>query len=158
MKKMKNSLYLLEELNKDDIKNKKILLRVDFNVPLSKDLMVEDDTRIRAALNTINYLLSYNCTIILISHLGRPNGKIVEELRLNPIAKSLENIIKRDVIKLDDCIGCLLYTSIMRLTPSRLRLSRFRMQVIYPWLPLSFQTTAGLKTSIYPSYRSRKSS
>lgn len=114
---MKNSLYLLEELNKDDIKNKKILLRVDFNVPLSKDLMVEDDTRIRAALKTINYLLSSNCTIILISHLGRPNGKIVEELRLNPIAKSLENIIKRDVIKLDDCIGKEVQNTIANINP-----------------------------------------
>lgn len=105
MIKNSKSLSMLEDLKVSEIENKRVLVRVDFNVPLDEDLQVKDDTRIRASVDTIKYLLSLNCLIILISHLGRPGGFVVESMRMDPIALSLERIIHRKVIKLDDCIG-----------------------------------------------------
>ncbi len=99
------TISYLEDCKKEELQNKKALIRVDFNVPLDENLMVKDDTRIVAALDTIKYLLSLNCTVILMSHLGRPDGKIVEKMRLNPVAIRLEEIMQKEVIKLDDCIG-----------------------------------------------------
>jgi 3-phosphoglycerate kinase len=99
------SLSYLEDLKEDELENKKALVRVDFNVPLDDDLQISDDTRIIAALNTIEYLLSHHCAIILMSHLGRPEGKIVDKLRLNPVATHLGDLLRRKVIKLDDCVG-----------------------------------------------------
>ncbi len=99
------TLSLLEDLTREELQNKRVLVRVDFNVPLSEDLQVKDDTRIRAAVPTIEYLLKYNCIVILMSHLGRPKGNIVEKMRMNPVATSLEKILHRKVIKLNDCIG-----------------------------------------------------
>lgn len=87
-----------------DLKGKKVLIRVDFNVPLD-DGKVTDDTRIRASLPTIRKVLEEKGKAILISHLGRPEGKIKEELRLTPVAERLEKLLKRRVRKLDDCIG-----------------------------------------------------
>src|SRR5690554_3900463 len=103
MIKNNQSLSLLEDLKREDLEKKRIIVRVDFNVPLSDDSKVEDDTRIRAAVNTIEYLLINNCIVILMSHLGRPNGTIVEKMRLNAVAQSLENILQRKIIKLSDC-------------------------------------------------------
>ncbi|MEA3329080.1 MAG: phosphoglycerate kinase [Candidatus Omnitrophota bacterium] len=88
-----------------DIKNKKVLMRVDFNVPLDKDLNITDDSRIQAALPTIKYILKNNAKLILASHLGRPKGKIVNEMRLTPVAGRLSGLLGREVMKLDDCIG-----------------------------------------------------
>lgn len=87
-----------------DLKGKRVLIRVDFNVPLD-DGKVTDDTRIRASLPTIRKVLEERGKVILISHLGRPEGKIKEELRLTPVAERLEKLLKRRVRKLDDCIG-----------------------------------------------------
>ncbi|HEA47539.1 MAG TPA: phosphoglycerate kinase, partial [bacterium] len=87
-----------------DLKNKRVLIRVDFNVPMDKG-KVTDDTRIRASLPTIRKVLEQGGKAILISHLGRPEGKIKEELRLNPVAERLGKLLKRRVKKLDDCIG-----------------------------------------------------
>jgi len=98
-------LSLLEDLKRENLKNKKVLVRVDFNVPLDNELKITDDTRIIGTLETINYLLDNHCIVILISHLGRPKGKITESLRMDPVAKHLENLLGRKVIKLDDCIG-----------------------------------------------------
>lgn len=81
----------------------KVLVRADLNVPL-KNGRVSDDTRIRASLPTIKYLLRKNCAVIVCSHLGRPKG-FDKSLRLNPVAKKLGELLKRQVIKLDDCIG-----------------------------------------------------
>jgi 3-phosphoglycerate kinase len=89
------------------LKDKKIIMRVDFNVPQDKKTgVITDDTRIVAALPTIEYILKQNPKkLILMTHLGRPDGQVKEELRLNPIAKRLQELIKTPVKKLDDCVG-----------------------------------------------------
>ena len=87
-----------------DVQGKKTLVRVDFNVPLEAG-KVTDDTRIRAALPTIQYLLDHGAAVILTSHLGRPKGKVIEELRLDPVAARLSELLGKPVRKLDDCIG-----------------------------------------------------
>ncbi len=87
-----------------DVSGKRVLVRVDFNVPL-KEGAVADDTRIRAALPTLQYLFDHGAAVILMSHLGRPKGKVVEELRMNPVAVRLSELLGRPVRKLDDCVG-----------------------------------------------------
>jgi len=84
---------------------KRALVRCDFNVPLDENRNITDDRRIRAALPTIKYLLEHGAAVILCSHLGRPKGKVVEELRLDPVAARLEELLGVPVKKLDDCIG-----------------------------------------------------
>jgi len=88
-----------------DLKNKKVLVRVDFNVPLTENLEVSDDTRIRAALPTIKRILDSSGTAILMSHLGRPKGKVVESMRLAPVVKRLSQLLEREVKYMTDCIG-----------------------------------------------------
>ena len=87
-----------------DVQGKRVLVRVDFNVPL-KNGAVTDDTRIRAALPTLNYLLEHGAALILCSHLGRPKNKVVPELKMDPVAARLAELLGRPVKKLDDCIG-----------------------------------------------------
>ncbi|MFA5038951.1 MAG: phosphoglycerate kinase [Candidatus Omnitrophota bacterium] len=90
-----------------DLKDKKIIMRVDFNVPQDKKTRsITDDTRIRAALPTIEYILKQGPQkLILMTHLGRPDGQVKEELRLDPVARRLEELIKTPVKKLDECVG-----------------------------------------------------
>jgi len=87
-----------------DFKGKKVLVRVDFNVPL-KDGVVGDKTRIKAALPTIEYLIKEEAKVLLISHLGRPGGEPKDDLRMDPVAKALANLLNKEVKKADDCIG-----------------------------------------------------
>jgi len=87
-----------------DVRGKRVLVRVDFNVPLDKKGNIEDDYRIRATLPTIEYLIKEGAKTILISHLGRPKG-VDDSLRMNPIAKRLSELLGKEVFKLDDCIG-----------------------------------------------------
>lgn len=87
-----------------DFKDKKVLLRVDFNVPL-KEGKITDDTRILASLKTINYILDKGGKLIIISHLGRPKGKKVTEMSLSPVARYLSSMIQKKVKFVPDCIG-----------------------------------------------------
>ncbi|MEA3459521.1 MAG: phosphoglycerate kinase [Chloroflexota bacterium] len=87
-----------------EVAGKHVLMRVDFNVPLAEG-RVTDDTRLRAALPTIRYLVDKEAKVILMSHLGRPPGKVVDELRMDPVAERLSELLGRPVGKLDDCIG-----------------------------------------------------
>lgn len=88
-----------------DLKNKKVLVRVDYNVPLDKSQNITDDTRIKESLPTVKYLLTNNCKIILCSHLGRPKGKPVPEFSLKPVAKRLSELLAREVKFAPDCVG-----------------------------------------------------
>lgn len=87
-----------------DFKGKKALVRVDFNVPL-QDGNITDDTRIQAALPTINYLIAEGARVILMSHLGRPKGEAKDEFRMDPVARKLADLLQKEVTKVDDCIG-----------------------------------------------------
>ncbi|MEC2071200.1 phosphoglycerate kinase [Alkalihalophilus marmarensis] len=87
-----------------DLKGKKVFCRVDFNVPM-KDGEITDETRIRAALPTIEFLVEKGAKVILASHLGRPKGEVVEELRLTPVAARLGELLNKDVKKVDEAHG-----------------------------------------------------
>ncbi len=88
-----------------DVAGKKVLVRVDFNVPLNDKLEIQDNSRIKAALPTINYLLEHKAKVILVSHLGRPKGKVDETMRLNPVAVELAKLLGKKVIKIDEAIN-----------------------------------------------------
>ena len=87
-----------------DLKNKKVLLRVDFNVPLDANGNVSDDKRIVAALPTINYLIKQGCKVIIVSHLGRPNG-FDKSLSMLPVAKRLIELVECKVFVATDVVG-----------------------------------------------------
>jgi len=88
-----------------DIKNKKVLMRVDFNVPQDENLHITDDTRIRAALPTIRYALDNNARLILMSHLGRPKGGPDPKYSLTPVAERLSQLLGKSILMAPDCIG-----------------------------------------------------
>lgn len=92
-------------LNDIWIGGKKVFVRVDYNVPMDKDGHITNDTRIRATLPTLEYLVSRNAAVILASHLGRPKGSVVPEFSLAPVAKRLSQLIGREVKFASDCVG-----------------------------------------------------
>jgi len=92
---------LISEL---DLKDKKVLVRVDFNVPMNKNLEVTDNTRIKSSMNTIMHILRNGGTCILISHMGRPNG-YEKNLSLKNIVGELEKLLNKKIIFMNDCIG-----------------------------------------------------
>jgi len=94
----------LVTVKEKDYSNKRVFVRVDFNVPLDKNLNITDDTRIKASLETIKYLLNQNAIVILASHLGRPKNA-EPELSLAPVAKRLSELIGKQVKFAKDCIG-----------------------------------------------------
>jgi phosphoglycerate kinase len=94
----------LANLSSSDLTGKRALVRVDFNVPLDDQGNITDDTRIRAALPTIQDLIQKGAKVILASHFGRPKG-VDDKLRLTPVAKRLSELLGQEVIKCDDCIG-----------------------------------------------------
>jgi phosphoglycerate kinase len=87
-----------------DLKGKVVFCRVDFNVPM-KDGNITDETRINAALPTIKYLTEQGAKVLLASHLGRPKGQVVEELRLDPVAQRLSDLLGKEVVKTDEAYG-----------------------------------------------------
>ncbi|MEE8179868.1 MAG: phosphoglycerate kinase [bacterium] len=88
-----------------EIEGKKVLIRCDFNVPLDDKGKITDDTRIQAALPTIRYALGRECAVILMSHLGRPKGKVDPKLNLKPVAERLGELLNLEVLMAPDCIG-----------------------------------------------------
>jgi len=95
-------MKFIEEI---DLKGKRVLCRFDFNAPLDSSQHITDDTRIRAGLPTINYALDEGAKIIIISHLGRPKGKVVPEMSLAPVAKRLTRLLGKEVTMAKDCVG-----------------------------------------------------
>lgn len=91
-------------LSASDVSGKKVLVRADFNVPIDNG-SITDDTRIRAALPTIQELTSKGAKVILTSHFGRPKGKVNESMRLTPVAARLSELLGKEVAKTDDCVG-----------------------------------------------------
>jgi phosphoglycerate kinase len=93
-------------LNDIDLKGKTVLVRADFNVPQDASLNITDDTRIRATLPTLKYILGHGAKkLVLMSHLGRPDGKVVAKYSLKPVALRLNELLGQDVLFLSDCIG-----------------------------------------------------
>ncbi|HSM82631.1 MAG TPA: phosphoglycerate kinase, partial [Nodosilinea sp.] len=92
-------------LSAADLSGKRVLVRADFNVPLDDQGNITDDTRIRAALPTIQDLTGKGAKVILTSHFGRPKAQVVESMRLTPVAVRLGELLGQEVIKCDDCIG-----------------------------------------------------
>lgn len=92
-------------LSPADVAGKRVLVRVDFNVPLDDSGKITDDTRIRAALPTIQDLTGKGAKVILASHFGRPEGQVVDSMRLTPVAARLSELLGQPVAKPDDCIG-----------------------------------------------------
>lgn len=105
-----------------DLKGKKVLMRVDFNVPFTKEGAIADDTRIQAALPSIRYVLDNGGSVILMSHLGRPKGKKNPAFSLKPCQERLQQLLSRPVQFVDDCIGPTVEKAAQALKPGDLLL------------------------------------
>ncbi len=95
----------LSSLGAEDLCGKRVLVRVDFNVPLGDEGQITDDTRIRAALPTINDLLEKSARVILSAHFGRPKGEVNEAMRLTSVAQRLSELLGKTVVKTESCVG-----------------------------------------------------
>jgi len=104
-------------INQVDIKGKTVLCRFDFNVSLDEDLHIADDRRIKTALPTINYALDEDARVIVMAHLGRPEGKVIDSLSLRPVAKRLSRLLGKEVVLTKDCIGDDVKTLIQDMKP-----------------------------------------
>lgn len=110
-----------KSVNDVDVKDKRVLVRVDFNVPLDGP-RITDDTRIRASLPTIEYLMEHGAKVALISHLGRPDGKVVDKLRMEPIAARLGELLAKPVEYLQESVGPDVEKRIAALEPGQVTL------------------------------------
>ncbi len=95
----------LSNLSAEELCGKRVLVRVDFNVPVNDQGLITDDTRIRAALPTIKDLIVKGARVILAAHFGRPKGQVNDEMRLTPVAQRLGELLGKNVLKTDSCIG-----------------------------------------------------
>lgn len=101
-----------------DVRDKTVLVRVDFNVPVDINTgVISDDSRIRAALPTLNYLVERKAKVVLMSHMGRPKGKVVDEYRMAPVARRLSEILGKEISVAADCIGPEVEKSVAALNP-----------------------------------------
>ena len=104
-----------------DVANKRVLVRVDFNIPIEQgvEVIASYDQRLRATLPTIHHLLERDCRVVLCSHLGRPGGKVVEQLRLEAVGDRLAQLLGHPVSSLNDCIGPEVEAEISRMSPGQ---------------------------------------
>ena len=110
----------LKSLDDIELKGKRVLFRTAYDVPMKKrgiGWSVADDSRIKATIPTLRYLIKKKCKIIILTWLNRPGGKTVEKDRLNPIAKSLATLIQRPVKKIDHCIGTEVEKAVLAMKP-----------------------------------------
>lgn len=105
-----------------DVAGKKVLVRVDFNVPLNDKGEITDDTRITASLPTIQYLLEQKAAVILMAHLGRPKGQVKPELSLAPVAKHLGKLLGKKILFAPDCVGEAVQATASKLKPGHILL------------------------------------
>src|SRR5512143_3108907 len=115
---------MMQKMTIEDIpvKGKLVLIRVDFNVPLDENGTIVEDTRIRAALPTINHCIDEGAKIILASHLGRPKGVVDHALSLAPVRKRLERLLSKEVLFVDDCVGPKVDAAIAAMEPGQVLL------------------------------------
>jgi phosphoglycerate kinase len=116
------ALKKLSRIPTGELAGKKVLLRVDFNVPLNSNGEIVDDSRILKTLPTIHFLLENNCAIVLISHLGRPKNKFDKNLRLDAVAEKLSEILQKKVQKCDDSWGAEIQSAKKNLKPGEILL------------------------------------
>lgn len=149
-----NAFNRLSLQSSESIKGKKALVRVDFNVPLSDDAVI-DDSRIKAALPTIELLNKSGCAIVILSHLGRPKGKVVEKMRLDLVAKRLEELINIPVQKIDTCIGETAQTAKEKLNPGEILLlenTRFHLEETENLTHFSRQLAQGMDMFVQDAF------
>ena len=99
-----------------EVSGKRVLMRADFNVTV-EDGRITDDSRIRAAIPTIRYLQEQGARVVLCSHLGRPGGKVVEDMRLTPVLHRLSELLQKEVLSIDDCTGPRVEAAVNALQP-----------------------------------------
>lgn len=112
----------MKYIDQIDMKGKRVFLRVDFNVPMDKEGNVTSDKRVRASIPTINYALEKGAKLIVASHLGRPKGKRVAEMSLKPVVKVLSDLLKKEVLFLEDCVGPVVEQGVARLQEGQIML------------------------------------
>jgi len=112
----------MQSIREMDVTEKKVLVRVDFNVPLDERQNITDDTRIQAVLPTLKYVLEHNGALILMSHMGRPKGAPAAKYSLAPVAARLGQLLEKEVVMAPDCIGPAVKKMVDALAPGRILL------------------------------------